>query len=214
MAEYSVIKGFTVQTLSADPYTSAAASGTWASGGTMPSAKYGMGSSGAGTQDATMYFGGAPDNDQTCTYNGTSWTEVNNLNTGRGELSGTGVTTAALAVGSSTKCEQWNGTCWTTKTGINTGRAQLVTVGSTTSALAFGGETSPVSADSETWNGSTWTEGNNLNTARRQIGGGGTTTAALCYGGLTPSPSSAVELYDGTSWTTNPATLNLSLIHI
>ena len=30
MAEYSVIKGFTVQTLASDPYTSAAETGTWA----------------------------------------------------------------------------------------------------------------------------------------------------------------------------------------
>ena len=208
MANYSTIKGFEVQSLSSDPYASTISAGAWASGGNMPAAKYGMGSSGAGTQDATMYFGGAPDNDQTCTYNGSAWTEVANLNTGRGELSGTGIVTAALAVGSGTNCEQWDGSSWTAKTGINTGRAQLVTVGSTTAALAFGGETSPVSADSETWNGSTWTEGNNLNTARRNLGGGGITTAALAYGGLTPTASSAVELYDGTSWTTNSATLN------
>ena len=208
MAALKDIKGITVEVLSSDPYTSTISAGAWASGGNMPAAKYGMGSSGAGTQDATMYFGGAPDNDQTCTYNGTAWTEVNNLNTGRGELSGTGITTAALAVGSGTNVEQWDGSNWTAKTGINTGRAQLVTVGSTTSAVAFGGETSPVTADSETWNGSTWTEGNNLNTARRNLGGGGITTAALAYGGLTPTASSAVETYDGTSWTTNPATLN------
>ena len=37
MADYSTIKGFTVEALATDPYTSsAAASGTWASGNAMP----------------------------------------------------------------------------------------------------------------------------------------------------------------------------------
>ena len=40
MAKYSDIKGFTVQTVSTDPAASAAAGGTWASGGSLPTAKW------------------------------------------------------------------------------------------------------------------------------------------------------------------------------
>jgi len=58
--------------------------GTWASGGTLNTAKVG-GSSG-GTQTALVYAGGYDGSGATNTsetYNGTAWTEGNNLNTGR-----------------------------------------------------------------------------------------------------------------------------------
>jgi hypothetical protein len=74
MAEYKGIKGFKVQYLSSDPsdpiigqtwynstskdlkYTSATTAGTWASGSSMGTARYGIG--GAGTQTAALAFGG------------------------------------------------------------------------------------------------------------------------------------------------------------
>jgi enoyl-CoA hydratase/carnithine racemase len=51
-------------------------------------------------------------------WNGSSWTSVNSMNTGRFNLSGTGIQTAALAIaGYSTlavaNTEIWNGTSWT-----------------------------------------------------------------------------------------------------
>ena len=50
MAKYSDIKGFTVQTVSTDPAASAAASGSWASGGDMNTTHAYAGA--AGTQTA------------------------------------------------------------------------------------------------------------------------------------------------------------------
>ena len=58
MANYSDIKGFTVQTLSTDTIANQAAGGTWASGGNMNSGKY-AGIGGAGTQTAGLAFAGA-----------------------------------------------------------------------------------------------------------------------------------------------------------
>ena len=40
MAKYSDIKGFTVQTVSSDPVASQATGGAWASGGSLPAAKW------------------------------------------------------------------------------------------------------------------------------------------------------------------------------
>ena len=52
-------------------------------------------------------------------WNGTSWTEVGDLNTARRSLAGTGTSTLALACGgneapgTSGKSEEYNGTSWT-----------------------------------------------------------------------------------------------------
>ena len=74
--------------------------GTYASGGNMNTARQRAGSAGA-SQTSALIFGGfeAPPNGpplgETETYNGTSWSEGPDLNTSRGNTSGSGTTTAA-----------------------------------------------------------------------------------------------------------------------
>jgi hypothetical protein len=99
MAEYKGIKGFKVQTVSTDPAASIIATGTWAAGGDLNTARAWLG--GAGIQTASLGFGGSTPaaTGVTESYNGTSWTEVNDLNTARMALSGTGTQTAALGAG-------------------------------------------------------------------------------------------------------------------
>ena len=64
-----------------------------------------------GTQTAALGFGGEPTPAGALTesYNGTNWTAVNPLNTGRTKLAGVGTNTAALAFGgpSSALTETW-----------------------------------------------------------------------------------------------------------
>ena len=91
MSDYKGIKGFQVQTRTTDPtpYAQALADnpygGVWSSGGAMGTARYTHG--GTGTLPAGLAFGGDPSDIANCeTYNGTSWSEVNNLNTGRNGL--------------------------------------------------------------------------------------------------------------------------------
>src|SRR6056300_1217498 len=56
----------------------------WATGGNLNTAR--ASSVGSGTQTAALSSGGGPtDTEQ---YDGTSWTEVNNMNTGRGQAAG------------------------------------------------------------------------------------------------------------------------------
>jgi hypothetical protein len=64
------------------------------------------------------------------TWNGTNWTEVNNMNTARSRVGGFGTNTSALTFGDynpstgnvATATELWNGTNWTEVNDLNTGR--------------------------------------------------------------------------------------------
>ena len=86
MSEYKGIKGFQVTTRTEDPvpYAQALAdnpyAGSWGSGGDLNT---GRGYSGMeGDIPAALYFGGGSNVANTEQYNGTSWTETNDLNTG------------------------------------------------------------------------------------------------------------------------------------
>ena len=74
---------------------------SWATGGDINTARYVPG--GGGSQTAGLMFGGQPGGgtsaNQTELYNGTSWTEVNNLNTARERSGPAGNSqTAALCI--------------------------------------------------------------------------------------------------------------------
>ena len=78
-------------------------------------------------------------------WNGSSWTEVADLNTGRGEkLGGAGTTTDAVAFGggdgsASTKTETYNGTSWAEGGDLANAITSHGGCGTATLALCFGG---------------------------------------------------------------------------
>ena len=155
-------------------YTNVTTAGSWATGGNMNTARQYLGPSSSGTQTASLGFGGdegASFSALTESYDGTTWTEVNDLNTARGRLGGAGTQTSALGFGGTDNTtsiigltESWNGTSWTEVNDLNTARAQLGSTGTQPSALAFGGEIAPSNvANTESWNGTSWTEVNDLN---------------------------------------------------
>jgi hypothetical protein len=186
----------------------------WATGGDLNTARTIMGD--AGTQTATLGFGGAepPFNNSTKTesYNGSSWTEVNDLNTAR-QIDGTGTQTAALGFGGAstnpapppstlyvTLTESWNGTNWTEVNDLNTARYDMGSFGTQTATITAGG-TPPTTAATESWNGTSWTEVNDLNTGRYSQGSAGDVqTAGLIFGGF-PYGTAITESWNGTSWT-------------
>ena len=135
---------------------------------------------GAGTQPSTIAAGGGSPNVLTETWNGTNWTEVNDLNTGRASGSVSGAdSTAVIYIGSGSpgaNTESWNGTNWTEVNDLNTARSSTASGGPYTSALCFGGSPVPGGngALTEAWNGTNWTEDGDLNTARDSGGGAGT----------------------------------------
>ena len=227
MATYKGIQGYSVQKLSSDPTASEAAgqlfynsgtgkfkiatqgAGAWATGGNAINSFAQRG--GAGIQTSALAFGGnAPGTkDETEKYDGTSWTEVADLNTARRYVAGAGATnTAALAIGGydtspsgyTNKVESWGGTSWTEITTLTTARATYAQAGGTqTAAITMGGNNPSNIALAEIWNGSTWTEVADLNTARSQGAGAGITTDAIMFGGLV-APEAQTETYNGTRW--------------
>jgi len=211
MAEYKGIKGFKVQTVSTDPAASIAATGTWASGGSLNTARAWQ--AGTGTQTTALSISGETPTKVTNveSYNGSSWTEIADVNTARVGLSGAGTQTASLVAGgfnppsAIANAESWNGTSWTEVNDLNTARYGISSATlSSTATVAFGGftGTQPRVANTESWDGTSWTEVNDLNQSRSQLGGSGTQTAALAFGGNSDPPYwSVTETWNGTSWT-------------
>ena len=206
MTDFKAIKGFNVKSLATDPLTGGGApAGTWASGGNLNTGRQEMTGSGA-SQDSALAFGG--DNGPgvvalTEAYNGTSWTEVADLNTARSVLGGTGTATAALAVGGSglkNNTEVWNGTSWTEVNDLNTGKLNNSCAGITTAAISVGGGPAQ-STQVELWNGTSWTETTEVNSAKNGAASSGTSTATISTGGMTPPAVALTEIWNGSSWT-------------
>jgi hypothetical protein len=92
-------------------------------------------------------------------YNGTSWSELNDLNTARRQLAGAGLYTSALAFGGETSpgadvanTEEWNGASWAEVADLPAGRVGLGgAAANNTAALAFGGNPG-YSTDTNEWN--------------------------------------------------------------
>ena len=147
-------------------------------------------------------------------YNGSAWTEVNNVNTKRSYVYGCGIQTSGIIAGGSgppysAAAETWNGTCWTTVTSINTARANFAMFGVQTNAVGSGGDdgSTPRFALVEAYDGTTWTEVANLASANKMSGSSGTGgSAGINFGGSDPgnNPMTRTE-----EWTVPPATLTI-----
>ena len=190
----------------------AVTAGAWASGGNLNTARNYI--AGFGIQTSAVGVGGhtGPANSQaTEEYDGSSWTNGNNLGTARFSSGGCGTLTAGLVAGGGPagkdETEEYDGTNWSEQSDLNTSRLEISLFGVQTAAVGAGGYdgTAPTAATEE-YNGSSWTAGENMGTARKSIapGGAGTLTAGLiCGGGPSSPPYTSVhtEEYDGTDWT-------------
>ena len=144
--------------------------------------------------------------DETETFDGSSWTEVGDLNSARNQLTGAGTTTAALVCGGENPTaynsitETWNGTSWTEVNNLNTARINAGGSGLQTSFLCYGGATPSVTVNTEEFDGVGWTEVANLSTGRTDLayGSQGTQASCLATGGTSPGPT----FYNNTEeWT-------------
>ena len=163
---------------------------------------------GIGIQTAALCVGGRPSyKDETESYDGTSWTEVNAINDARFGAGGAGTQGAGLVFGGETSgpptvntvnSEEWNGTSWTEGSNMTAARVYIAGLGTQTAALAATGNGD--TDDAEEYNGTSWTDAANTNTGRygAASGGAGIQTAGLIAGG---GYSGEVESYDGSSWT-------------
>jgi len=209
------------QTLKVAPQISA-----WSAGGNLNNNVYNC--MAGGIQTAALGMGGynpglshlAVDAN-TEEYDGSSWTNTNDMGTARYSGAGCGTQTAGLATGGTATSgvasllnEEYNGSTWTEAGDINTGHGYGYQAGTQTAALVATGLANPSPAtptvNAETYDGTSWTEGPNINTARYEVTGFGTSTAMVIAAG---ADGQLVEEFDGSSWTevTNvPATRNNS----
>ena len=176
MAKYSDIKGFTVQTVSSDPVASQITGGSWSSGSALNRGLsiglVGSGTSGTAAMGAGGTTGGPPYTTQAKAeqYNGSSWTEVGDLQEARDNAAGStnAPYTATLVFGGGsgstylTDNESYNGTAWTEIAELNTGKSSTAGAGIQTAALSFtgespeGGGSGPHSARNEEWMDRDW----------------------------------------------------------
>ena len=185
---------------------------------------------GGGTQTAAIFSGGNPTTGATETFDGSSWSEQNNMVLARYGAGFIGTQTNGLyaggagAPGRTAVTEEWDGSVWTTcPASLSTARNGTIhSKSSGTAAVIAGGYTgSAYPTATEEFNSSinvettgSWASGGSMN-LDRSTGNilGTSTTSALYVGGYrgpTPSPPSfqgqtAVESYNGTSWTNSNA---------
>ena len=194
--------------------------GTWSAGGDLSrGVAYGMQGAGA-SNNAAIATGGQDTPSNTVNgkseqYNGTSWTEVADLNLARTAAAGAVASpysnTLYFSGGSgplpswSATTEAWDNSSWTEVGDLNSARNGAGGAGSSnTSALCMSGEipNNTQTVNVEEYNGSSWTETANVNDARRYGVGLGTATAGLYVGGDNdPGYATTNELWNGSSWT-------------
>jgi hypothetical protein len=191
--------------------------GSFSAGGNLNTAR--EGSAVTGTRDANIAAGGAATPGivaNTESYDGSAWTEVNDLPAARTNGGGTGTQTAALYISGqspstpySTDVFSWDGTSWTDGTDVSSRHATGGAIGIQTAAIIAAGRDAPNALQPavESWNGSAWTEIAELNETRRFLSAAGTQTAGMVMAGcpnVPPSPNATTaktEQWDGSSWT-------------
>tara|TARA_R100000005_G_C4939451_1_gene164673 strand:- start:9 stop:956 length:948 start_codon:yes stop_codon:yes gene_type:complete len=197
--------------------TGGAPLGTFSSGGDLNVAK--EGTAVTGTRDANIATGGSAAPGlvaSTESYDGSAWTEVNDLPSSRTNGGGAGTQTAALYIAGQapstpylTDVQSWNGTSWTDGTDVSSRHATGGVMGIQTAAIIASGRDAPNALQPavESWNGSAWTEVAELNETRRFMSGGGTQTAGMVMAGCPTVPptgnatSNKTELWNGSAWT-------------
>jgi len=161
-----------------------------------------------GSQTAALSTGGKASptaySAKTEEYNGSSWSEVEDLPAAISYFVSMGTQTAGLiAAGAPVRRNQsyeYDGTNWSSGGNLNTGRKQGGGWGIQTAALHTGGEKPTVCADTETYDGSSWTEVGDMNTVRANNRGFGVLTDGVIVGGG-PEAANTAEEWNGSAWT-------------
>ena len=118
----------TAYTAATEEWNGATPVGAWTTGTDMNTARKNGGATDIGDADSSMKIAGEDAGGtkvaNTEIWNGTSWTEVNDVNTARENLPGSGSTTAGLVFGGYTTTpqavtENWNGSSWTEVADLN-----------------------------------------------------------------------------------------------
>ena len=189
--------------------SSLAASGSFATGGNMSTARYWL--RGFGTYLAGVCCSGSTSPyQQTEEYDGTSWTNGGNMGTARmrGGTGAISTQTAGLYFGGRippgtlfANTEEYDGSSWTDGGAMPGTRDACGGAGTQTSGLVISGRSGTFIPSSFEYDGSSWTAGGNVGTAVYNFGYAGSQTSALGFGGENaPTPIATTQAYDGSSW--------------
>jgi len=185
--------------------------GAWASGTVLNTGR-GM-AGGVGLQTAAIVFGGTlghplPRVANVEKYDGTTWTEVNNLLALRDAMAAFGTQTAALGAGgepgTTNACETWDGTCWSEVNNMQDTTAKRAGFGTISAGVAAGGTPGPggQAPKSETWDGTCWADANDMNGGHMDAAAAGDSgTSGVVFGGEAPGTVKTTETWNGTCWT-------------
>ena len=183
----------------------------WAAGGSLNRGnRFGTG---LGTQTAMVAASGAPPVLRaTEEYDGSSWTNVNDMNADHFLCAGFGTLTAGVVAGGHkaptpraiATTEEYDGTDWSSVEDMPAGRQYPQGAGILTAGLVMGGLLDPPSTALATtfeYDGTNYADGGDMNNIRYgSNSAGGTQTAAWIVGG--PGDTGAkTEEYNGTAWT-------------
>ena len=214
--------------------TSVITAAAFSSGGSMGNARYGGNFFGSGKSSQVAVGGQKAAVPPTAnniadseTYDGTSWSEGNNLGTARFNGSGTGTETAGLvATGRNpaaapapqvyyANVEEYNGTSYSEVNDCPQAAYRRCGAGTQTATIIVGGlippaPTTDYSTTSNEYDGTNWSSGGAAPFKANYMDGVGVTTAAVVFGGQQdPAINNASYDYDGSSWTAN-SNMNIS----
>jgi hypothetical protein len=156
---------------------------------------------GFGTQAAAVYANRYPDSASVESWDGTSWTEVQNTPYAYSSNCGTGTQTAGLIfagyyppIGNQVATFEYDGTSWAAGGDLGTGRNNAEGAGTQTSSLCFGGQVPAATVKTEQYDGTSWTEVADLGTAIYSSMPAGTSAlAAIAAGGAPGNPTGTEE---------------------
>ena len=234
MSTFRQIRGTTVKSLTSDPsilqnnqvwYNSTTGTlkvsqdqvAAWASGNNMTSARSYV--AGGGTQDAALgvagYNTGSNATGKTEEYNGTSWSEQDDLGTTRYSTSrGLGTQTAFIAAGGNnpsatpvTNSELYNGTSWSSTNALNVARSYLAGFGTSGAGLVVGGATPRSTAvnNSESFDGTNWSANPATPFTLKSGASSGPATAGVFAGGTPPASTTTSFEINSTTWSASGA---------
>ena len=167
---------------------------------------------GTGTDsESGIVVGGYINYKQTEEYNGSSWSEVNDLITERFNGMMFGSTEAAIVTGGETginNTESWNGTNWSAVNNLIRNAHNTAEGGTQNAGIIFGGGDGAYAVDNCTdeWNGTNWYSAGAMINNSYTAAGNGIQNAAWSRH-CTPNnqnTGATTEFYNGTSWSSGP----------
>ena len=194
---------------------------SWTASGNMNTARsYSLGS-GFGVQTAAIAAGGGGAETGVESYNGSSWTALPALPTGKKQSGSLGILTAGAVFGGYSPAPaivatqlNYDGSSWTAGASLNTARFALGGAGTTTSALAFKGAKPGATTETEQYNGTSWATAPATATAAFYVGTAGVnipSSGALSISGRSvPAYLQTVEEFTGETTALNVKTLTQS----